>query len=63
MRETKRKRRHVPDAAITLLYPFFRYSVQRSAYVLRAVGGRRGPVLTAGQDRRSATRLPPRPGR
>jgi hypothetical protein len=58
MRETPRKRRHVPSPVIHLLFPFFRFSDTRSAYVLRGVGGRHGPVLTG-----SATSLTARPGR
>ena len=33
-----------------LLSPFFRYSLGRDAYVLRAVGNRRGPVLVVRRE-------------
>jgi len=40
-----RPRRSVSAATVTLLWPLFRYSPIRDAYILRAIGGRRGPVL------------------
>ena len=40
-----RPRHHVPAWLVRLLWPVFRYSTSRDAYVLRAVGQRRGPVL------------------
>jgi hypothetical protein len=40
-----RPRHSVPGWLLVLLRPLFRYSVTRDAYVLRAVGNRRGPVL------------------
>jgi hypothetical protein len=45
MRETHRTRREISHGALVLLKPFFRYSMSRNAYVLRAVGSRVGPVL------------------
>jgi hypothetical protein len=42
----RRRRRHPVSASlIRLLWPLFRYSRSRRAYVLRVAGGRRGPVL------------------
>jgi hypothetical protein len=35
----------VNGPALTLLWPLFRYSMSRDAYVLRLVGNRAGPVL------------------
>jgi len=45
----------VSAATVTLLWPVFRYSPIRDAYVLRAIGGKRGPVLVV---RRGVDRLP-----
>ena len=43
---------------LALLRPLFRYSPMRDAYVLRAIGARRGPVLVVRAGRRNAgTRL------
>jgi len=42
-----RRRRPVAPSTLTLLWPLFRYSAIRDAYVLRLIGGRRGPVLVA----------------
>jgi hypothetical protein len=42
---TPRPRRAVSPATIVLLRPAFRYSPIRDAYVLRLIGGSRGPVL------------------
>jgi hypothetical protein len=40
--------RHEPPAwARPLLRPFFRYSHGRDAWVLRGIGGSRGPVIRA----------------
>jgi hypothetical protein len=47
MRTVKRPRRYVARHWLVALRPFFRYSSPRSAYVLRGVGGRVGPVLRA----------------
>ena len=40
-----RPRREISKPTLTLLRPFFRYSISRDAYVLRGVGNRVGPVL------------------
>ena len=40
-----RLRREVSKPTLTLLRPFFRYSLSRDAYVLRGAGNRIGPVL------------------
>ena len=40
-----RRRRYLPGWALTVLWPAFRYSRRRDAYILRVVGERRGPVL------------------
>lgn len=40
-----RPRREVSPAILWLLRPFFRHSWTRSAWILRGVGNRRGPVL------------------
>jgi hypothetical protein len=45
MRTTPRKRTQVSRLTLFLLWPLFRYSFHRDAYVLRAVGERFGPVL------------------
>ena len=45
MRSKPRRRREVSPALITALAPVLRYSVVREAYVLRAIGSKRGPVL------------------
>jgi len=47
-----RPRRYVSPALITATRPFLRYSDRRDAYVLRAVGGRMGPVLRPDRRRR-----------
>jgi len=44
-----RPRRHVHTLLLMLLKPFFRFSYGRSAYVLRLIGGRYGPVLVPKQ--------------
>jgi hypothetical protein len=44
-----RPRKPVHPFALALLRPFFRFSSSRSAYVLRLVGNRRGPVLVPKQ--------------
>ncbi|MHB1570525.1 MAG: hypothetical protein ACYCXW_02740 [Solirubrobacteraceae bacterium] len=41
----KRPRHYVSPALLAALRPCLRYSYGRSAYVLRVVGERRGPVL------------------
>ncbi|HYF24532.1 MAG TPA: hypothetical protein VD931_02225 [Baekduia sp.] len=45
MRTTSRPRREVGPLLWLLARPLFRYSPTRDAYVLRAVGQHRGPVL------------------
>ena len=40
-----RPRKPVSPPTVTLLWPLFRYSAIRDAYILRLIGGRRGPVL------------------
>ncbi len=57
MRSAARRRRYVARPWILTLRPLLRYSATRDAYVLRAVGGSRGPVLRI--NRRS--RRPPEP--
>ena len=44
-----RPRRQIHPVLLTLLRPFFRFSYGRSAYVLRLIGGRYGPVLVPKQ--------------
>lgn len=46
-RDVPRTRHPVPRPVILLLAPIYRFSHTRSAYVLRLVGERFGPVLTA----------------
>ena len=50
MRTTPRPRRPVSPATARLLSPLFRHSIGRDAYVLRAVGNRRGPVLVVRRE-------------
>jgi hypothetical protein len=45
MRHEQRPRHEVAQTTMKLLYPLFRYSYGREAYVLRLVGNRYGPVL------------------
>jgi hypothetical protein len=45
MRIGKRPRKYVGRVRLALLLPLFRYSTTRDAYVLRIIGGRKGPVL------------------
>ena len=47
-----RTRRYVAKYWLTLFGPLFRYSYSRNAYVLRGVGGSRGPVLREDRRRR-----------
>jgi hypothetical protein len=42
---TRRERRYVSPALLSVLRPIFRHSSSRDAYVLRLVGNRMGPVL------------------
>lgn len=52
MRTTPRPRHHVHPVVLAVLRPAFRYSYTREAFVLRAIGNQRGPVLvrTAGDE-------------
>jgi hypothetical protein len=45
MHAAARRRRYVDRHWLTLLKPVLRYSYGREAWVLRLVGGSRGPVL------------------
>jgi hypothetical protein len=54
MRTVPRPRRYVAAHWLVLLSPLLRYSRGRDAYVLRALGGRYGPVLR--RDRRATRR-------
>lgn len=42
-----RPRHEVPAFFLALLWPLFRYSARRDAYVLRVIGQSSGPVLVA----------------
>ena len=50
MRTQQRPRRYVAQHWLLLLWPAFRYSATRDAFVLRAIGNSIGPVLRV--DRR-----------
>lgn len=50
MVRSARRRRYVSRIILLLLQPLLRYSSSRDAYVLRVIGGTRGPVLR--QERR-----------
>jgi hypothetical protein len=50
MRSQQRPRRYVAPHWLTVLKPVLRYSSTRDAYVLRAIGRSKGPVLRV--DRR-----------
>ncbi len=50
MRTVRRPRKYIAAPWLTLLRPFLRYSRSRDAYILRVIGGTRGPVLR--HDRR-----------
>jgi hypothetical protein len=50
MRTVRRPRRYLAGHWLALIRPVLRYSRSRDAYILRLIGGRRGPVLR--QDRR-----------
>jgi hypothetical protein len=50
MQRIARPRRYISGGLLSLLRPFLRYDYSRSAYVLRIVGERYGPVLR--EDRR-----------
>ena len=52
MRSAVRPRRYVARHWLVILTPLLRYSATRDAYVLRVVGGSRGPVLRPDRRRR-----------
>ncbi|HEV3070498.1 MAG TPA: hypothetical protein VGY76_03620 [Solirubrobacteraceae bacterium] len=52
MRSAVRPRRYVARGWLLIFRPILRYSATRDAYVLRAVGSKRGPVLRANRRRR-----------
>jgi hypothetical protein len=54
MASAKRQRRYIAPHWLLLAKPFLRYSSTRDAFVLRAIGNSRGPVLRV--DRRSGRR-------
>jgi hypothetical protein len=54
MRTVKRPRRYIAGYWLSVLRPLVRYSRSRDAYILRAVGGRIGPVLR--ENRRHGSR-------
>lgn len=45
IRQSPRTRREIPKVALVALSPLFKFSPNRDAYILRAVGRRHGPVL------------------
>ena len=47
-----RPRRYVSPWILVAARPFFRFSHGRSAYVIRVIGGRAGPVLMRDNRRR-----------
>jgi hypothetical protein len=53
MRQKQRPRRYVNSTLLSILFPLFRYSLTRDAYVLRIVGQRLGPVLRVNRRRRA----------
>ncbi|HEY7934022.1 MAG TPA: hypothetical protein VID48_09365 [Solirubrobacteraceae bacterium] len=52
LRSVTRPRRYLAHHWLVLLTPLLRYSATRDAYVLRAVGGSKGPVLRVDRRRR-----------
>ena len=54
MHTVQRPRKYVSPVALTAMRPVLRYSSARDAFVLRVVGGYRGPVLR--RERRIASR-------
>jgi hypothetical protein len=52
MHAAQRPRRYVSPVTLTAMRPVLRYSSTRDAFVLRMVGGHRGPVLR--RERRTA---------
>lgn len=61
-REAPRPRHELPPYVLFLLLPFFRYSDRRSAWVLRIVGERYGPVLRLRPSREPGRRRALRSG-
>jgi hypothetical protein len=58
MREHPRRRHQLAPGIAPLIWPIFRFSHPRQAYVLRGVGNRIGPVLFVNRtaERRRITR-------
>jgi hypothetical protein len=56
MRSKQRPRRYLAGHWIAILRPLLRYSTTRDAFVLRLVGGSRGPVLR--RNRRARHQAP-----
>jgi hypothetical protein len=52
MRSAVRPRRYVARHWLLILRPVLRYSATRDAYVLRAIGRSKGPVLRIDRRRR-----------
>jgi hypothetical protein len=52
MGRNPRQRRYVSRVLLVVFRPLFRYSYGRSAYILRIVGERKGPVLRENRRRR-----------
>lgn len=48
----RRPRHYVSRLTLIVALPLFRYSRSRDAYVLRLIGGTRGPVLRRNRRRR-----------
>lgn len=61
MVRSRRPRHYVSRVTLLLLRPLFRPSRSRDAYVLRVIGGSRGPVLR--RERRRRQRGHPGPER
>lgn len=60
MRTVPRPRRPVHPVVLAALRPALRYSYTREAYVLRAVGNTRGPVLVPRARQAEDPAAPPR---
>lgn len=52
LRTVRRPRHYVSAQTLALLRPLFRYSYGRDSFVLRGIGGSRGPVLRIERRRR-----------
>ncbi len=52
MRSIPRPRRYIAPPLLFVLRPLLRYSATRDAFVLRAIGSHRGPVLRPDRRRR-----------